>query len=280
MVIKEALEYGYNNLSNCLYTEPLNESRKLLSFLLNKDLSYIYINQDFKLDVEVEKKFKSIIQKRKAGYPLEYIINSKYFYGREFYVDQGALIPRWDTENLIEAVKEYSNTKDNLRILEIGAGSGAISITMALEIPKAIVDGADISSEALEVCMINLEKYKLKNLSFYQSNLFENVKGKYDIIVSNPPYINRKDLVGLQIEVQKEPILALDGGEDGLDFYRKISKEAGQYLNSNGLLFFEIGYNQYEEVKKLLEENAFSNIEYKRDLQGYIRVIWGVKEEK
>lgn len=280
MVIKEALEYGYNNLSNCLYTEPLNESRKLLSFLLNKDLSYIYINQDFKLDVEVEKKFKSIIQKRKAGYPLEYIINSKYFYGREFYVDQGALIPRWDTENLIEAVKEYANTKDNLRILEIGAGSGAISITMALEIPKAIVDGVDISSEALEVCMINLEKYKLKNLSFYQSNLFENVKGKYDIIVSNPPYINRKDLVGLQIEVQKEPILALDGGEDGLDFYRKISKEAGQYLNSNGLLFFEIGYNQYEEVKKLLEENAFSNIEYKRDLQGYIRVIWGVKEEK
>lgn len=274
MVIKEAIEFGRDNLKESLYTDPIKESRFILSFLLNKDLSFILINPDYELDEKTAEDFTNIILQRQAGQPLAYLIKTANFYGRDFFVDPRALIPRWDTENLVEQVIDLAMTIESPRILEIGAGSGAISITMGIEIPKAKVSGVDISPAALEVCNINLERYKDAKVEFFKSNLYENISGQYDIIVSNPPYIKRADLESLQSEVKKEPLNALDGGEDGLDFFRDIIKSAKDHLKESGYLVFELGAGQYEDVKKILLANNFTNIGYKKDLQGIIRVIW------
>lgn len=279
MVIKEALQYGLENLKDNLYTDPINESRTILSFLLNKDVSFTYIYPEYQLEDSIKGRFIEIIDMRKSKYPLQYIFNKADFYGREFYVDERCLIPRWDTENLIEVVKDLSKNLENPEILEIGPGSGAISITLALEIPNSNVLGGDISTDALEVCEINKDKYDVDNLEFIHSNLFENINSKYDIIVSNPPYITSEDMKTLQDEVKKEPKLALDGGKDGLDFYKKITEESKLYLKNKGFLVFEIGHNQYEDIKNILEYNNFENINYKCDLQGYKRVIWTNKGE-
>lgn len=279
MVIREALEYGSKNLENNLYTNPLNESRQILSFLLEKDISFLYIYPDFQLNEEVEEKFVKIINKRRENYPLEYILNSADFYKRDFYVDERCLIPRWDTENLIEAVKEKSKNISNPKILEIGPGSGAISITLVLELKNAFITGADISKDALKVCNINLNKYQIDNVEFIYSNLFENIKDKYDIIISNPPYIKSEEMNSLQEEVKKEPVLALDGGEDGLDFYKTISEESRDYLKKDGFLIFEIGHDQYDKVKEILINNKYIDINYKKDIQGFKRVIFGKKGE-
>lgn len=274
MVIKEAIEFVRDNLKESLYTDPIKESRFILSFLLNKDLSFILINPDYELDEKTAEDFTNIILQRQAGQPLAYLIKTANFYGRDFFVDPRALIPRWDTENLVEQVIDLAMTIESPRILEIGAGSGAISITMGIEIPKAKVSGVDISPAALEVCNINLERYKDAKVEFFKSNLYENISGQYDIIVSNPPYIKRADLESLQSEVKKEPLNALDGGEDGLDFFRDIIKSAKDHLKESGYLVFELGAGQYEDVKKILLANNFTNIGYKKDLQGIIRVIW------
>lgn len=279
MVIREALEYGSKNLENNLYTNPLNESRQILSFLLEKDISFLYIYPDFQLNKEVEEKFVKIINKRRENYPLEYILNSADFYKRDFYVDERCLIPRWDTENLIEAVKEKYKNISNPKILEIGPGSGAISITLALELKNAFITGADISKDALKVCNINLNKYQIDNVEFIYSNLFENIKDKYDIIISNPPYIKSEEMNSLQEEVKKEPVLALDGGVDGLDFYKTISEESRDYLKKDGFLIFEIGHDQYDKVKEILINNKYIDINYKKDIQGFKRVIFGKKGE-
>ncbi|WP_054251897.1 peptide chain release factor N(5)-glutamine methyltransferase [Neofamilia massiliensis] len=274
MVIREAIEFGKDKLKDSLYTDPIKESRFILSFLLNKDLSFILINPDYELEEKISEDFTNIIIKRQAGQPLAYLLKTANFYGRDFYVDQRVLIPRWDTENLVEQVLDLAKTIESPEILEIGAGSGAISITMGLEIPEAKINGVDISDEALEVCNINLERYKNSKVKFFKSNLYENISGHYDIIISNPPYIKRSDLEDLQREVKNEPLNALDGGEDGLDFYRDIIKFAKDYLKESAYLVFELGAGQYKDVKNILLANNFSTIGYKKDLQGIIRVIW------
>lgn len=278
MVIREALEYGEKNLSNSLYTNPLNESRKILSFLLKKDLSFVYINLEMKLDEDVAIRYKEIIDMRSSGLPLEYIINEKNFYGRDFFVDERALIPRWDTENLITKIKELAKNMDSPEILEIGAGSGAISITLALEIENSKILGVDKSKDALEVCEINKNAHKAENVEFIYSDLFSNVEGKYDIIVSNPPYIKSEDIEDLQLEVTHEPIMALDGGIDGLYFYRRIVQDSISHLKECGVLIFEMGYDQGKAIRDIMESYSLKNIDIKKDLQGHDRVIWGVKE--
>lgn len=189
------------------------------------------------------------------------------------------LIPRFDTENLAYEVIRISTGLNNPAILEIGPGSGAISATIAMENPESSVTGADISNEALAVCEINKEKYKISNLQFINSDVFENIGGKYDIIFSNPPYIKTEDMNNLQIEVKQEPTLALDGGKDGLYFYRKIVAESREYLKPNGYLLFEIGYDQGQDVKNLLLDHGFNKIEIIKDLQGHDRVVKAIMED-
>lgn len=279
MVIKELLEYGIENLKNNLYTVPLNESRRILSFLLDRDVSTIAISENENVDDEIVEKFKKIIDRRKLGEPLQYIINEANFYGYDFYVDEGCLIPRFDTENLVQKVIEIGNTFERPDILEIGAGSGAIASTIAMELPKSRVTGVDISDAALRVCNINKDKYKIENLQFIKSDLFSEVKSCFDIIVSNPPYIKQNDMETLQKEVQYEPKLALDGGVDGLDFYRVISKKSVEHLKIGGYLVFEIGYDQGLEAKELLLSHGFNKIDIIKDIQGHDRVVVAVMED-
>lgn len=278
MVISEILKYGEENLSKNQYTDAKSESRRILSFLLNRDESFVLTNLDYEIDESTEKKFKAVIERRKNHEPIQYIFNRAHFYGREFYVDRGALIPRWDSENLIEVVKDICK-KEEPEILEIGCGSGAVSITLGMEIENAKVLGVDISRDALRVSNVNLEKYKLSNVKFYKSDLFKNIYSTYDIIISNPPYIKTEEMKNLQEEVKREPASALDGGMDGLEFYRNIIDEAYDFLNEDGYIVFEIGYDQFEPVKNLLISNGFKNIRYKRDLQGYKRVIYAERGE-
>lgn len=214
------------------------------------------------------------VQKRINHIPLGYIFGRSYFYGREFKVNENVLIPRQDTEILIEKVCEDIKTREKpVLVLDIGTGSGAIGITVQKE-TGADVTLVDISEEALKVAEENAQKLEAE-VKIVHSNLFENVAGKFDFVISNPPYIESGVIETLETEVKdNEPILALDGGTDGLDFYRKIVAEAPNYLNKGGKLYFEIGYNQAEALKDLMKED-FTNILVYKDYGNNDRVVVG-----
>ncbi len=206
--------------------------------------------------------------------PLGYIFGHSEFYGYDFKVNQNVLIPRLDTEILIDKLKEDISSFGGVPlVLDIGTGSGVIAITLALE-TGAKLTAVDVSEPALELALENAGKNGVQ-VNFIHSNLFENVNGKFDYIVSNPPYIETEVVKGLEAEVvDNEPLLALDGGEDGLDFYRKIIAAAPNYLNVGGRLYFEIGYNQAESVKNLMQYQ-FKNIKVYKDYAGNDRVVCG-----
>lgn len=238
----------------------LNVSRSFLPFVEN-------------ISSEDEAKIMDAVQKRIKHIPLGYIFNETEFFGRKFYVDKNVLIPRLDTEVLIEKIINDIKSLDfQPSVLDIGTGSGAIAITIKKE-TDAKVTAVDISPEALLVAKKNAEQNDA-DIIFVQSDLFEKLSGeKFDIIVSNPPYIESSVIASLFPEVaEHEPILALDGGVDGLDFYRKIIMQAKEHLNKNGRIYFEIGYNQAKAVSKLLEAD-FENIEVIKDYEGNDRVV-------
>ena len=215
------------------------------------------------------------IEKRLKHIPIGYIFGKTDFYGREFVVTPDVLIPRIDTEILIEKlIEEIKSRQKPVSVLDIGTGSGAIAITLNKETGSKTT-AVDISKNALEIAKKNA-KINHADVDFIQSNLFDEISNfKFDIIVSNPPYIESCKIAGLEREVKdNEPILALDGGEDGLVFYRKIVEEAPKYLNANGKLFFEIGYNQGETVSSLMKKD-FKNIQVVKDYSGNDRVVMG-----
>ena len=194
--------------------------------------------------------------------------------GLEFYVDESVLIPQPDTEILAEEVIEIIRKRKLSKVLDLCTGSGAIAVSVAKFLENVKVYASDISNEAIKIARRNSNKNNVK-IEFIHSDLFEEFSGedKFDIIVSNPPYI-KTDIIGtLSQEVQKEPLLALDGGIDGLDFYKKIIKQAKEYLNTNGFLALEIGYDQKEEVENILGKNGYKNIYSKKDLEGHNRII-------
>ena len=223
---------------------------------------------------EETNKIMDAVEKRLNHIPLGYIFGKSYFFGREFKVNENVLIPRQDTEILIEKIcDDINGQKREISVLDIGTGSGAIAITIQKETGARLV-AVDISEKALEVATENAKTLEA-NIEFIQSDLFENVSGKFDFIVSNPPYIETDVIETLETEVKdNEPILALDGGKDGLDFYRKIVAEAPNYLNKGGKLYFEIGYNQAEALKGLMKEN-FTNILVYKDYGNNDRVVVG-----
>lgn len=263
------------------------ESILILCKLLDVDKSYIFTYGDRQLPVSIAKDFLYLTEKRKKAYPLQYILGERHFMGIDFFLEEGVLIPREDTEVLVEFLIDYVRREygeeEEVRILDLGFGSGAISISLAYHLDNARVYGVDISEEAYRIANINKERLSLENVDFYRGDLFKalkekNIQEKFHIIVSNPPYIESETIETLDIGVKDyEPRMALDGGEDGLDFYRQISSQAGDYLEENGLLIYEIGYNQRENVKNLFIINGFHGINVLRDLSGHDRVLMGFK---
>lgn len=248
---------------------------------VNMDKTGILINPDYELTEEQLACFRTMVEKRKSGIPSQHIVGKCEFMGYDFFVDENVLIPRADTEVLVEKVLEFSAEKKFKNILDMCTGSGCIAISLVLNgVEKAV--GADISQGALNIAEKNAEYNDVKNKTeFIHSDLFENIEGFFDAIVSNPPYIPNEDIKSLMREVKDhEPLSALDGGDDGLDFYREITKQSRKYLKDGGMLFYEIGYNQSEDLHKIMEENGFEKVTTVKDYAGLDRVVFGTKTER
>lgn len=273
MKIKELRKYGNINLIN---EDAYRISKLLLMSILNVNENYLIINSENEVPIKKEQEFIKAIEKVNLGCPVQYIINKQDFYGLNFYVDENVLIPQPDTEILVEnVIKIASKNKDMIRILDICTGSGAIGVSLAKFIKNVKVDLTDISVKALAIAKKNaISNCVSEKCDFINSNMFDNLNSKYDIIVSNPPYIETDVIKKLSKEVQNEPIIALDGGKDGLLFYREIARNAYKYLNSNGILALEIGFNQKVAVTKILNETGeFKDIYCIKDFGQNDRVI-------
>jgi len=271
MKIKEILEYGKKNLIE--KEDGYRLSKMILKCLLDVTDSYILINSDKELEIEVEEKFNENIELLNSGIPIQYITNHQEFMGLDFYVDSNVLIPQPDTEILVE--EAINLCKEKIKILDLCTGSGAIGISLVKNIDNAEVTMSDISNKALEIAKKNAKRNAvIDKCNFVLSDMFENMQETFDAIVSNPPYIKTEVIKTLDKEVQNEPHLALDGGKDGLYFYKIIAKNAYKYLNKNGILALEIGYDQKDEVINLLEiEGKYKDIYCKKDLAENDRVI-------
>nr|WP_311492351.1 peptide chain release factor N(5)-glutamine methyltransferase [uncultured Anaerococcus sp.] len=242
-----------------------------LTYILGKSKSYVLMNQNLDLNSEQNQRLNDIINKRKDSYPLQYAIGEWEFYNIKLKVDERALIPRFETEIIVDYLIKSPITKE--KILDIGTGTGAIALALAKNIKNTLVIGSDIEDKALSLACENKVLTGIKNVDFIKSDLFADISGTYDLIVSNPPYIDKKDYESLDKELYYEPKSALYGGEDGLDFYRKIISEASKYLNNQGHLVFEIGYNQKEILNNLLSKQGFVNIQNIKDFNDFDRFI-------
>lgn len=240
----------------------------------------LVIHHDMKVSEKQINEFEIGLEKIKNNVPIQYVTNHQEFMKLDFYVDENVLIPQPDTEILVEEVIKYadlaSTKSEPLRILDLCTGSGAIAISLAKHIDNCEITATDISNKAIQIAKLNAEKNLVhRKITFIESDMFDSIpEKKYDIIVSNPPYIETDVINTLSKEVQKEPHLALDGGDDGLKFYRLIIKQAKNYLSSNGKVFFEIGYNQKEAIFNLIQNSEyFENPICIKDLSGNDRVI-------
>ena len=271
MKIKEMIEYGKNNLIK--REDAYILSKMLAKHFLKVDDTYLIANGDEEVKPFIFDFFQSAIQLLDNGMPIQYITNKQEFMGLSFYVDENVLIPQPDTEILVEEVLNKINKQD--KILDLCTGSGAIGISLAKNTENVKIYMSDISEKALEIAQRNINKNKVEEkCELVTSDMFENIYSKYDIIVSNPPYIESEEIKILPKEVRNEPIIALDGGFDGLDFYRIIANEAYKYIKEDGILALEIGYNQKEKVIDLLNKTGkYKDIYCKKDLGGNDRVV-------
>ena len=274
MTIRESLNKGMIILKSNNIETPKLKARLLLQYILKKDRQYLIVYDNKEIDKKQQWEYFINIEKLANGVPLQHITHRQEFMKMDFFVNENVLIPRPDTEILVEEVIEIAKKIDKPRILDLCTGSGAIAISIAKNVPSAEVWAIDISEKALEVAKKNAHNLQAK-VKFKKSNLFSNInKTKFDIIVSNPPYIKKADIKLLSNEVQKEPEIALDGGYDGLDFYRKISSQAIDYLKFESYLCFEIGYDQQEDVLEIIKDAKHYNKTYcKKDLFGNDRII-------
>lgn len=258
---------------------PRLDVETLLQKVLGVDRLYILLNLERVLSEDEEQLFNKFINERLNNRPIAYIVGNREFMGLDFFVKEGVLIPRPDTEVLVEEVIELAKKKDAKNILDIGTGSGAITVSLAKYLENVKVTSVDISDIALEIGKRNAISNEVNDrINFVKSDLFTNIdkETKFDIIVSNPPYIKREVIDTLDKQVKDyEPYNALEGGVDGLDFYRAITKQAKEYLKKGGILAYEVGHDQSEDVSKLMEMDGYTNIYTLKDLQQIDRVVIG-----
>ncbi len=264
-----------DQVTGFLKSKKIKNSRlnaeQIISHVLKIKIFDLYLIDDNVVSIEDKKQIENFMLRRATYEPLQYILGETNFYGNKMLVNRTVLIPRPETEYLVEKIIKENPGANS--ILDIGTGSGAIAIALAKEKNPAIIDAIDISDAALEIAKKNSEINKV-NINFFQSDVFSNVYRKYDIIVSNPPYIPEDEFEKLPIEIKYfEPRMALVANKTGLFFYKKILGKASNFLNEKGKIYFEIGYNNGEKIKKLAEKSGFTNIEIKKDLNDFDRII-------
>lgn len=276
MKIQEAIYEANLKLQKERIDMPKQKARLLMQFLLKQTRQYIIVFDQKELNKKQEETYFKWIQKLIQGIPLQYITGQQEFMKIKYYVNQEVLIPRPDTENLVEEVIKIAKKVKARKILDLCTGSGAIAVALAKYIKNSQITATDISKEALAVARVNAKRNEVdEQIRFVMSDLFTKIPNeKYDIIVSNPPYIQKEIIKTLDKEVQKEPHIALDGGYDGLDFYRKIVHQCHEFLKDDGYLCLEIGYDQKNDVIKIIEQQKeFKSTYGKKDLYGKDRVI-------
>ena len=251
----------------------------LMAKALDKDREYIILNHNKVLNNENLEYFKKLVYERSTRKPIAYLLNKKFFWKSEFYVNQNTLIPRPDTEIIIEQILKVTKNKPCLKILDIGVGSGCILLSILKEKKNFYGTGIDISKNSLEISRLNAKKLLVgERVKFYKSDVDKFDLGKYDLIVSNPPYIKRNNLKYLESDVLKfEPKLALDGGLDGLSVIRKVINKTSELLKKNGKFILEIGFNQKSKVIKLLNNKGFYINSSVKDLANNDRCIVSTK---
>lgn len=276
MTIKQALIKGVTLLKLEKISTPKLKARMLLQYVLKKPRQYLIVYDNQKLTEKEEQDYLRYIELLVQGEPIEHITHQKEFMKLNFYVDENVLIPRQDTEILVEEVIKIAKKIKAKKILDLCTGSGAIAVSLAKYLENIQLTALDISRKALDIAIANAKNNQVQEkITFVESNLFQALgKEKYDIIVSNPPYIRREELPTLDREVRKEPRLALDGGDDGLDFYRKIIDQGYEYLKYGGYICLEIGFDQKEEVMQIIKDRKqYIGTYCKKDLYDNDRVI-------
>ena len=274
MNYKEAYNYGKMQLEDGKIAEASLDARLLLEHVCHTSRNDLLVRPLRELTLEEQSQFEADIDIRKNHVPLQHITGVQEFMGLEFVVNENVLIPRQDTELLVEEAMLLLH--DRMHILDMCTGSGCILLSLLRYSNECHGVGVDLSEAALEVAIENSNRLSI-NAEFIQSDLFEKIEGKFDLILSNPPYIKTGEIEFLMEEVKNhDPRLALDGKEDGLYFYHKIANEAKKYLHRGGVLLFEIGYDQKDEVVSIMERAGYCHVAVKKDLSEMDRVVTGI----
>ena len=277
--LRQLLAWGEETLRQAQVPDAEVDAWELMETAFAVEKSCYFLQRDDKIeDTDRERQYRGFIEQRSRRIPLQQITGRAWFMGLEFEVSDQVLTPRFDTECLVEAVERL--LVPGMRILDLCTGSGCILLSLLARNPRIDGVGTDLSAGALQVASRNRDRLGIQ-AQLIQGDLFEHVTGSFDVIVSNPPYIPSKEIGGLMPEVRDhEPVMALDGGADGLDFYRRIIREAAGYLKPGGWLAFEIGCSQGEDLVRLLSEAGYTGVRTGRDLAGQVRTAFGQLPQK
>jgi release factor glutamine methyltransferase len=278
MNVTGCMSHGVDRLSSGPHGDRARmDSEMLLMHALRRDKAWLLAHGDEEVREEPRGRFVDLLERRYRGEPIQYITGECEFYGLPFKVTRDVLIPRPETEHLVEKALELAGRFSRLRIVDVGAGSGAIAVALAHSLPEAAIAAIDMSEAALAVARDNAQRNGVDGrIRFLQGDLLAPIAGEpFEIVVSNPPYVATSDRGSLSVEVREyEPELALFAGEDGLDVYRRLIPEAYRVLVRGGSVVLEIGYGQAEAVKGLMAAAGFEKVEFFPDLQGILRVAW------
>ena len=273
MTYREAVEFGTKSLTDAGVPDAALDAWYLLQMVCRIERSYYYVHGEEDITQDAQKEYEIAVQKRAEHIPLQYIVGEQEFMGLRFKVNSNVLIPRQDTETLVEQVLKI--VKPGMKVLDLCTGSGCVLISVLKNAPELTGMGSDISKTALLVAKENAKLHEV-DAEWVRSDLFDNITETFDVIMANPPYIPTGEILSLMPEVRDfEPESALDGGADGLDFYRKIAGQVKDYLNPGGYVYMEIGYDQGEAVSELMRNAGFTEVEVIKDLARNDRVVKG-----